>query len=155
MKKLIFYLMAFLLLSCNDLKTKFDNDLTVGYWLMHWEPYHDYTIKNVAYASCIRFNSDGFIKDFFFNKDGSVDSLNFCDLNIRMSKWKYTKDDSILKIVFKSESIPLKLVKINLDTIFLKMGKDMMYLKKDSPVWLVRYIPGRIPVSVGDSIYNF
>lgn len=154
MRTLVYYIIAIIFLSCNNSKSKFESKITDGYWLIFWEPNNE-NHKNDAIVACEDFNNNGVTNSYFLNKDGSVDTLHTYELNTPITKWRYSDVDSLFRIIGKAQEITLKMIKLSSDTIFFSVEKDMMYLKKNSPVWFIRYIPGSIPISVGDSIYRF
>jgi len=155
MKKIIYILFfGFFCISCNKTKTEFETKIANGYWLIYWEPKRQIN-DNYIRSSCDKYDNDGIARVYLFRKNGSVDSADNERYTQFDSKWIYSSRDSIFQFVGKNNSIELKFVKIEKDTIFLKFKEAFSPYKKDDIVYLVKYTPRSVPILVGDSVIRF
>ena len=146
--------MALYAVSCNNTRTEFETKIREGFWLTYWEPKRQIN-DNYIRSACDKYDNDGISRVYLFKKDGSVDSTDNARDTQFDEKWKYSSYDSVFKFIGKTNSLKLKYIKADKDTLFLKFKEDFPPYKKNDLVYFVKYKPRSVPIYNEGAVIRF
>ena len=111
--------------------------------------------NNYIRSACDKYDNDGISRVYLFKKDGSVDSTDNARDTQFDEKWKYSSYDSVFKFIGKTNSLKLKYIKADKDTLFLKFKEDFPPYKKNDLVYFVKYKPRSVPIYNEGAVIRF